>query len=168
MIKCSECGASQMEGALFCSECGNLLYQTDAESTAVLPFSDFSYRTLLPPLTTQNLPAAATPRTLTLLIPSSRRRLRLTLTKELRVGRADAAANFHPEIDFTQDNGAKYGVSRQHAVFRIYEDGAALVDLHSTNGTLLNGFRLQPERPFPVKSGDEIRFGDLLIHLFVE
>lgn len=168
MIKCSDCGASQYEGTLFCEECGSFLAPAESEETAVLPFTGHSYRTPPPPLPPQKLDTAAAIHTLTIHIPSSRRRLRLTLTEELLVGRADDAANLHPEIDLTQDNGAQKGVSRQHAVFRIYEDGVALVDLHSTNGTRLNGYLLPAERPFPVKSGDEVRFGDLLIHLFVE
>jgi pSer/pThr/pTyr-binding forkhead associated (FHA) protein len=42
-----------------------------------------------------------------------------------------------------------------------------LIDLESTNGTLLNNYRLSPHEPYPLHSGDEIRFGDLLVHLFL-
>lgn len=52
-------------------------------------------------------------------------------------------------------------VSRMHA--RISEDGNGdplLTDLNSTNGTWVNGIRLQPEESVPVGKGDVIRFGE--------
>ena len=52
-------------------------------------------------------------------------------------------------------------VSRMHA--RISEDGSGnplLTDLNSTNGTWVNGIRLQPEESVPVGKGDVIRFGE--------
>jgi pSer/pThr/pTyr-binding forkhead associated (FHA) protein len=52
-------------------------------------------------------------------------------------------------------------VSRMHA--RISEDRSGnplLTDLNSTNGTWINGIRLQPEESVPVGKGDVIRFGE--------
>ena len=37
----------------------------------------------------------------------------------------------------------------------------ALTDLNSTNGTQLNGQRIQPGAPHPVHFGDIVRIGDL-------
>lgn len=168
MIKCSDCGARQYEGTLFCSECGNLLAPGDTEITAVLPFSDLTMRVPPPPLETKRLQPATAPLAITIVIPGSRRRVQLTVDGEIQIGRADPPTSFTPALDLTQDDGARKGVSRRHAAIRAYEQGLALIDLGSTNGTLLNGNRLVPERPYPIRSGDEIRFGDLLIHLFVE
>jgi len=55
-------------------------------------------------------------------------------------------------------------VSRNHA--RIIPDGDAIYiqDLGSTNGTWLNGERLEME-PVPVNVGDAIRFGDVVAQL---
>ena len=52
-------------------------------------------------------------------------------------------------------------VSRMHA--RISEDRSGnplITDLNSTNGTWINGIRLQPEESVPVGKGDVIRFGE--------
>lgn len=167
MIKCSDCGTRQYEGTLFCSECGNLLAPGDTETTAILPFSDLTTRVPPPPLETKTLQPATAPLAITIVIPGSRR-IQLTVKDEIQIGRADPSASFAPALDLTQDDGARKGVSRRHAAIRAYKQGLALIDLGSTNGTLLNGNRLVPERPYPIRSGDEIRFGDLLIHLFVE
>ena len=53
-------------------------------------------------------------------------------------------------------------VSRVHA--RIYkgEDGCIEIrDLNSTNGTWINGMRLEPNEKRRVQRGDEVRFGSL-------
>ena len=84
---------------------------------------------------------------------------------ELRIGRA--SSEFVPEVDLTDDDGAEKGVSRLHAKIQSVQEGVVLIDLDSTNGTLLNNYRLPPNEPYPVHSGDEIRFGDLLVHLFL-
>jgi pSer/pThr/pTyr-binding forkhead associated (FHA) protein len=114
------------------------------------------------------LPISGTSRQLIIFIPSTRERVTIPLNGEVRVGRADPQNRMFPELDLAPFDGAEKGVSRLHAIIRASADGVALVDLGSTNGTLLNMHRLPPKQPYPVKSGDEIRFGDLLIHLFLE
>jgi hypothetical protein len=49
-------------------------------------------------------------------------------------------------------------VSRYHAVIRRRLGGYTLTDLESTNGTFLNGVRIQ--KPTGLKRGDDVRFGD--------
>jgi pSer/pThr/pTyr-binding forkhead associated (FHA) protein len=167
MIKCVECGSDQYPGALFCGECGaSLLEQQRKGVTAVLPFSDFAVHAPPPPLTQAELETAVIPRHVTFVIPSSRRRLQLQLNDEIRIGRADEETT--PELDLGQDDGAEKGVSRLHACIRSVKKGIVLIDLDSTNGTMLNTFRLPPQRPYPLKNGDEIRFGDLLLHIFFD
>jgi len=166
MIKCSECGASQYKGTLFCSECGASLPESTKKTTSVLPFSQFADRLPPLPLTETTLEPSYEIRPLIFVIPSSRRRLTLELDKEIRVGRADPKSDVVPELDLTQDNGLEKGVSRFHASIKASNRGIVLIDLGSTNGTVLNSYRLPAEQPYPLQSGDEIRFGDLLVHLF--
>ena len=74
MIKCSDCGANQDEGILFCSECGGFLLVEPGKITAVLPFSEFANRPP-PPLTEEALTPTAAERKITLVVPGSRRRV---------------------------------------------------------------------------------------------
>ena len=166
MIKCSQCGAPQEEGALFCDECGAFLLEESGQITAVLPFSEFSNRPPPPPVTEEALTPTAHTQNLLFVIPSSRRRLKLAVQNELLIGRA--SSEMVPEIDLTTDQGAENGVSRLHAKIQSVQKGFVLIDLDSTNGTLLNNYRLPPNEPYPLQSGDEIRFGDLLVHLFLD
>lgn len=52
-------------------------------------------------------------------------------------------------------------ISRIHARLEQKEDGIYLTDLNSTNGTFQNGTRLIPNRPYRLRSGDEVTLADL-------
>ncbi len=52
-------------------------------------------------------------------------------------------------------------VSRIHARLEQQDGQIYLVDCNSTNGTFLNGVRLEPNRRYPVQAGDEIMLSDL-------
>jgi hypothetical protein len=168
MITCRDCGSSEYEGALFCVECGAPLFSSDDPETAKLPFSSTLPEPGPPPLLGQEFGPALDAKQVTFVIPSSGRRVSLTLEEEIHVGRADPARPNQPQLDLTYDNGAEYGVSRLHAAIQTSHRGVALVDLNSTNGTLLNNYRLPPDLPYPLHNGDEIRFGRLLVHVFFE
>jgi len=165
MNKCSECGASQPEGALFCNVCGGFLLVETGKITAVLPFSEFANRPPPPPLPKEALLPVNKAQNITLVVPSSRRRFKLVVQGDLSIGRA--SSELVPEVDLTDDDGAEKGVSRLHAKIQSVQAGIVLIDLDSTNGTLLNNYRLPSQEPYPLHSGDEIRFGDLLVHIFL-
>lgn len=52
-------------------------------------------------------------------------------------------------------------ISRMHARLEQQNGQIYLVDCNSTNGTYLNGVRLEPNRRYPVQEGDEIMLADL-------
>lgn len=54
-------------------------------------------------------------------------------------------------------------VSTHHAVLELRADGTAWIsDNHSTNSTFVNEAKLTPDQPHPLRSGDQVRFADLL------
>lgn len=52
-------------------------------------------------------------------------------------------------------------VSREHCMFRFLDNHAVVVDLKSTNGTYINGQRLEPYREYILAEGDELRMATL-------
>lgn len=78
------------------------------------------------------------------------------------IGRPDSAVQNYPDIEVELDDG----VSRQHAEIRRQGDSYLLVDVGSTNGTILNGQMLTPEQPAPLTPGDRIRIGERTEILF--
>jgi pSer/pThr/pTyr-binding forkhead associated (FHA) protein len=57
-------------------------------------------------------------------------------------------------------------VSRVHAAIERSEDTLTLIDMRSSNGTLLNGQKLVPDQPRVLRDGDEVRLGKLVAHIY--
>lgn len=84
------------------------------------------------------------------------------------LGRRDAKGQ-KPDVDLSLWSGFHSGVSRRHAEVVIGDDGHLyLHDLDSTNGTYLNGMKLDPDQYLPINHGDEIRLGSLVMHLYFQ
>ncbi len=84
-------------------------------------------------------------------------------------GRRDPATGAMPDIDLTPFAGYRMGVSRRHAAIRFGDEQTLdLWDLGSSNGTFLNGQRLSAHRPYRIHDGDEIRLGQMALHIFFE
>jgi hypothetical protein len=66
-----------------------------------------------------------------------------------------------PDLDLDLFGGYENGVSRRHAMLRPSRDKLYLIDLHSTNGTRINGSPVEPGIPCPVSNGDLISLGML-------
>jgi pSer/pThr/pTyr-binding forkhead associated (FHA) protein len=62
------------------------------------------------------------------------------------------------DVDLTDPD-----VSRRHAVVRALDDGLAVEDLGSTNGTFVNDTRI--EGVAPLQPGDRVRFGNTVWQL---
>ena len=105
-----------------------------------------------------------------IMIPSGSRKLKFTPEKDIYIGRSDQESLHNPDINLEEDGGGELGVSRNHAMIKFDKMGEGLVilDLNSTNGTYLNQYRLPPELPYPLKNGDEVQFGNLLVHIFLK
>lgn len=84
------------------------------------------------------------------------------LSQRIILGRDIPEGDFYG-VDLTAYRAKVLGVSRQHAAIDILEDGCAIEDLNSTNGTWLNETRLVPQQPHPLTTGDLIRLGHLMI-----
>jgi pSer/pThr/pTyr-binding forkhead associated (FHA) protein len=57
--------------------------------------------------------------------------------------------------------------STRHATITANNGQVAVTDLKSTNGTYVNGRRIEPNVPTPVNHGDKIRFGGFTAYLLV-
>jgi len=90
-------------------------------------------------------------------------------TQETVLGRRDPATGAMPDVDMTPFAGYRMGVSRRHAVIR-HADGNRLDvwDLGSSNGTFLNGTRLNAHRPYKIHDGDEIRLGQMMMKVYFQ
>ena len=75
------------------------------------------------------------------------------------IGRFDPVTGTRPEIDLTAFDTSR-SVSRRHA--RVTAEGSALFvseEVGALNGTFLNGKRLVPGKPEPIRPGDKLALG---------
>lgn len=82
---------------------------------------------------------------------------------EVVLGRDRSAPGEEGLIDLTPLGASQLGVSRRHALIRRVNDGYTIEDLHSTNGTWVNEFRLVSGRAYPLNSGALVRLGQLTL-----
>ncbi len=138
-MKCKECQMENIEGALFCEECGTKL----DGSPELRETTGGQGRAKL---------VLYSPDGNTLEIPEK---------DDVMIGREDPMSDVIPDVDLTDLGGLESGVSRRHAV--IHRSGAdyTVEDVGSLNGTYVNKERIQPHAPKSIKSGDEVKFGKL-------
>lgn len=82
------------------------------------------------------------------------------------LGRSADAPTSNPLIDLSQYHAFSLGVSRQHARIGYNGNGYTIEDLGSSNGTWVNGNRLTARQPHPLRSGDHVQLGELLIFVY--
>ena len=91
----------------------------------------------------------------------------ISLTRDVLLGRY-GGADQQPPIDLAAFQGLEHGVSRRHALLRRFGPDVAIVDLGSTNGTWLNGIRIQPHQPVILRSGDRLLLARLPIQIYTD
>ncbi len=159
---CPYCVAPIRAGVLFCEECGQPLVQATLETLQKHDVKDVSRFFI----TTRNLPQTeAPPQGETILILQSRESaepLMVQIGQEpLKVGRTDPDG-MPVDIDLTRYGAFHKGVSRFHALLqRSNRTTLEVIDRGSSNGTFINGERVDSDQPCPVRHGDELAFGQL-------
>jgi len=143
-MKCTECQMENIDGALFCEECGAKL------ETAGEMFD-------------QEVEAGGGSQLV--LKANDGNRLELPSKDDVVIGREDPISDVFPDLDLTDLGGADGGVSRKHAVIHRAGTGFTIEDMGSTNGTYINKKRIQPNVPQTIKPGDEVRLGKLSFSL---
>jgi hypothetical protein len=184
---CPQCGAAAIPGEAFCDNCGAPL-AAPARPTAAVPMPPASagappqpvYPPPQPtsvapaapaparapaPMPPVSAPAPAAPRTTLaparLLVTRTGAMLPLPQSNQAIIGRADPMSNFMPDVDLGSYDALAQGVGRRHARLLVQNGQMVVEDLDSTNGTFVNGQRLQPRQPQPLHDGDQLQLGRL-------
>ena len=144
-MKCTACQMENIEGALFCEECGvKLEAKGEGQDTGV---------------------EAAGEEISLVLASSDGSRLEIPAKNEIVIGREDPISDIFPDVDLAGLGGMEKGVSRKHALIHRAGGDYTVEDLGSTNGTYINKKKIQPHAPQTIKPGDELRFGKLALTL---
>jgi hypothetical protein len=151
---------------VFCGECGAQIAGTDPivtqnisqEQNAELD-QDFKRTSVLP----TDFDAWAS-----LHLTDSGQIMPLSDRKEFTLGRVSEAQPIMPDIDLTPYQAYACGVSRLHAVIKREGNDVFVMDLGSSNGTYLNGKRLEPNENQSLTHGDMIALGKLKIQILLK
>lgn len=169
-MQCPNCQHEIRPGQLYCDNCGRDLGALQPAETAspadpintpdpALPpeanppvDEDGGGNTVVPP------PANPVATKTQLIIKDGGATYDLPAGRETVVGRIDPLDGIYPDIDLTPHDPA-VGVSRRHATFHEQGGQWFLKDHQSTNYTVVNRQRVNPDQDYLLTDGDEIRFG---------
>ena len=120
-------------------------------------------------------PSPKTPRvaslranSIALFVDNSDKPLILEVSNQAILGRYVPNSPAQPRVDLAPYGAVEKGVSRVHAVIRRTENGLTVQDLASSNGSWLNGVKLEPHTPARLKSGDRLLLSRILIEVVFE
>lgn len=179
---CPNCGLVNQVGSLICERCSTSLTGPTAGVTGALtsPAQDDSSPKVgtailgdgNPPQTEADDPAVQPGSSifddnmvLRLEVMNSTDGLVVDPRHETVIGRRDPATGMAPDIDLTAFSGYKLGVSRKHAVLRVRSNQLEILDLGSSNGTIVNGVRILPHEPRLLRDGDQLLMGKLTMRV---
>ncbi len=155
-IRCSQ-GHDNPDGSAFCDECGERLTE---QSGAAVADAQQPVATPAPVLSASPVAVAAAPK---LVVQADNAAFDLAGKSEVLIGREDPISNIYPDIDLTPHGGEEGGVSRLHAKLFINSGQYLVEDQNSTNFTFINRQKLAPKTPTPIKDGDELRLGRVIM-----
>ena len=162
MIMCKTCQHQEIEGALFCSECGAALQPTGTQAITTTGMGGLSFDG--PPNRDTPLDFDA----MILQILEGGQLISLAEKKELTMGRISEGQIIMPDIDLTSYRAYECGVSRLHAVLKKKNGQATIMDLGSSNGTYIDGTRLKPESEHTLSHGSILSLGKLKIQFLLK
>ncbi|MBP8972411.1 MAG: FHA domain-containing protein [Anaerolineae bacterium] len=174
MQQCGNCGHSNRPGVVFCENCGaSLIGKIPLNTRALGSASEAkageigSDGAISSQDIAQGMATFISGDSLKLNIEGAAEPMVLEPKTETILGRRDPATGATPDIDLTPFAGYRMGVSRRHAAIRHGEDNTLNIwDLGSSNGTFLNGQRLNAHRPYRLHDGDELRLGQMVMRLY--
>lgn len=85
--------------------------------------------------------------------------LRAPAAESFFFGRRDVDRNVFPDIDLSPYGGLKEGVSREHARLVAKDNRILVQDMGSSNGTFINGEKLQGNETRRLRDGDDLQLG---------
>ena len=166
MIICNNCQHENISGTLFCVECGAQLEGNEGFTTQSINQEQIVDDLKNTPATVEP-PSSPTNSWLSLHLMDSGKVLPLATRNEFTLGRLSEGQPIMPDIDLTPYQAYASGVSRLHAVVKREASRVVIMDLGSSNGTYLNGRRLNPHSEETLKHGDVVALGKLKIQVLL-
>jgi len=166
MIICSNCQHRNVAGAMYCAECGAQLDGVETLITQAITDEQIENELKIKAPRPES-PAIPANSWLSLHLMDSGKILPLASRNEFTLGRLSEGQPIMPDIDLTPYQAYASGVSRLHAVVKRDSNRVMVMDLGSSNGTYLNGRRLNPHTEESLNHGDIVALGKLKIQVLL-
>jgi hypothetical protein len=160
---CPNCKLRNVPGAIICEFCGTVLNgppQETGRTTDKLEEEAPPVDRKINPFNLSLVPSAGLGIYLENTVP-----ITVMYSDEATLGRR-AEGTGGLIVDLAPFGAIQAGVSRRHAMIRRAGEGYELVDLESTNGTWIDREKLEPNKPYPLRSGAIVRLGRLNLLVF--
>lgn len=101
------------------------------------------------------------------IVGEQRKTIEHIVQKKTTLGRSitKKLSEYNAHIDLSKVGALEAGVSRIHAALYVHSNGVSLQDVGSTNGTFLNGYRLETFTDVPLQNNDVIVLGKLKLQV---
>jgi hypothetical protein len=159
------CQHKNVTGAMFCAECGAQLDGVDTLITQAITDEEIAEELNKKP--TRPEPTAPVSSWISLHLMDSGKILPLASRNEFTLGRLSEGQPIMPDIDLTPYQAYASGVSRLHAVVKRDANRVLVMDLGSSNGTYVNGRRINPHVEESLNHGDVVALGKLKIQILL-
>lgn len=166
-IVCPNCHHKELEGALFCSECGTKLITDDGLATASIAPTDSEITRREETENIEQILISTNDAKVSLHIVQTGQILPLVGRTEFTIGRVSDGQSILPDIDLSPYEAYSHGVSRLHATFKINKDSITITDLGSSNGTRINKTKIPAHKDHQVTHGDIIALGRFKIQALI-
>src|SRR5829696_881289 len=166
MIVCTNCQHKNVAGAMFCAECGAQLDGIETLTTQAIT-NDQIANELKQKAPRPDPLSTPTNSWISLHLMDSGKILPLASRNEFTLGRLSEGQPIMPDIDLTPYQAYASGVSRLHAVVKRDAEHVLVMDLGSSNGTYVNGRRINPHVEESLTHGDILALGKLKIQVLL-
>jgi hypothetical protein len=151
---------------MFCAECGAQLDGVETLVTQAITEEQIAEDLKNKALQTETV-APPVNSWISLHLMDSGKILPLASRNEFTLGRLSEGQPIMPDIDLTPYQAYASGVSRLHAVVKRDAERVLVMDLGSSNGTYVNGRRINPHVEESLSHGDILALGKLKIQVLL-
>ena len=150
---------------MICTECGAQLVGMD--TLVIQTITDEQIAEELRKKAPRPDPATQVDSWISLHLIDSGKILPVTSKNEFSLGRLSEGQPIMPDIDLTPYEAYASGVSRLHVVVKRAGNKVMVMDLGSSNGTYINGRRINPHIDETLNHGDILALGKLQIQILL-
>lgn len=156
MQLCPNCNNNNMDGVIFCENCGVALTEVSVSTTNLGGTGALE----------AGSEKLADEHIIFLHVMGHEDPVTVQILGQAVLGRMSGETDGVVHINLSEFDADKLGVSRRHAMLTRDEDRLFVSDLGSTNHTFVNTQRLQENDQFVVRDGDALKLGNLVMRVF--